>query len=79
MKSILSNQPYDFGEARFWLTEATKNGVVSAYYYLGLLCKDISLADAVQYWKMGAEKGNEDCNRMLENPVFIDVTVNRQN
>lgn len=79
MKSILSNQPYSFGEARFWLTEAAKNGVVSAYYYLGLLCKDICVADAVQYWRMGAEKGNEDCNRMLENPDFIDVTVNRQN
>lgn len=79
MQAILSNQPYNFGDARFWLTEASKNGVVSAYYYLGLLSRDRSLSEAAQYWEIGAEKGNEDCSRMLENPDFIDVTVNRHN
>lgn len=79
MQSILSNQPYSFGEARFWLTEATKNGIVSAYYYLGLLTRDSSLIDAANYWKIGAEKGNEDCSRMLENPDFIDVSVAHPN
>lgn len=79
MQSILSNQPYSFGDASFWLSEATKNGVVSAYYYLGLLSRDRSLSQAAQYWKIGAEKGNEDCRRMLENPDFIDVTVKHPN
>lgn len=79
MQSILSNQPYSFGEAKYWFTEATKNGIVSAYYHLGLLYRDSSLSEAAQYWRIGAEKGDEDCNRMLENPDFIDVTVTHYN
>lgn len=76
MNDLLSDQPYNFGEARYWLTEATKNGVTSAYYYLGLLYRDSSLLDAARYWSTGAERGNEDCRRMLENPDFIDISVN---
>lgn len=82
MNDLLSNRPYCFEDARFWLTEAAKNGIWSAYYYLGLLYRDRSIREAVRYWKTGAEKGNEDCCRMLENPDFIDVTLsetNRQN
>lgn len=75
MHSILSNQSYSYGEAKYWLTEATKNGVISAYYYLGLLSRDRSLSDAEHFWSIGAQKGNEDCIRMLENPDFIDVKV----
>lgn len=73
MHSLLSNQTCSLGDARFWLTQATKNGVTSAYYYLGMLCRDNSLQEAQRYWLIGANKGNEDCMKMLENPDFIDI------
>lgn len=72
MNILLTNQPYNFKEAEYWLKEATKNDIVSAYYYLGLLWRDRSISEAGRYWQIGAEKGNEDCKKMLENPEFID-------
>ena len=75
MKAILGTQTYSYGDAKYWLTQAANNGKISAYYYLGMLCRDTSLSDAAKYFKIGAEKGNEDCLKMLENPDFIDVEV----
>lgn len=73
MESLLTNQSYAFGDARYWLTEATKNDVISAYYYLGLLLRKHTITEAAKYWQLGAEKGDENCMRMLENPDFIDI------
>lgn len=75
MKAILGTQSYSYGDAKYWLTEAANNGNISAYYFLGMLCRDTSLSEAAKYFKIGAEKGNEDCMKMLENPDFIDVVV----
>ena len=72
-KLLLSNQPYNYEEAKYWLTRAAKNGSESAYYYLGLLCRDHSVTEAVRYWEIGAKKENEDCMRMLENPDYIYI------
>lgn len=75
MNLILTNQPYSYGEAKYWLIKAAKNGITSAYYYLGLLSQGLPNSESANYWKMGAGKGNEDCMRMLENPDFIDISV----
>lgn len=79
MKEILGTQMYSYGDAKFWLTEAANNGKSSAYYYLGLLCRDYSLSEAAKYFKEGAERGDENCLRMLENPVFIDIQILNHN
>lgn len=73
MNDILSSQPYDFEEAKRWLTKAANNGKISAYYYLGELYQDSIISESVRYWRIGAKKGNENCKRMLENPDFIDI------
>lgn len=75
MKSLLGTQHYSYLDAKYWLTEATKNGDVSAYYYLGMLYRDTNLSEAAQYFKIGAAKGNEKCMEMLENPDFIDIEL----
>ena len=75
MKDILGTQSYSYGDAKYWLTKAANNGKISAYYFLGMLCRDTSLSEAAKCFKIGAEKGNEECMKMLENPDFIDVVV----
>lgn len=73
MKEVLGNKSYSFDDAKYWLTQAANNGRISAYYYLGMLHRDSTLSEAAHYFKKGAEKGDENCMRMLENPDFIDV------
>ncbi len=75
MKEILSDKPFSFEEAQYWLTKAANNGKISSYYYLGMLYRDYSIAESAKYFKAGAEKGDENCMIMLEDPDYIDVRI----
>lgn len=65
----------ELNRATYWWMKAAEQNYAYAQENLGMLCRDTSLSDAARYWRAGAERGNEDCRRMLENPDFIDITV----
>lgn len=64
----LRSRQYDIAKAAEYLIKAAKQNFPHAFYYLGVLYKKFDEKTAYNYWKRGAELGDEDCKEIIERP-----------